>query len=122
MKRKVIIGLLIGQYERAINGIQSLGTDKNGLKRNKIINKFSVESGVCSCASIEFGQDITEKYWIIKYCKRGSYWAIQPRFANTKKEMLELLQFRLDLLRKIHKESDLLFVVKDFIYWFKKNW
>ena len=121
MKRKVIIGLLIGQYERAINGIQSLGADKAGLKRISLLYRYNVEDGVCTCSSKRFGQNISKEYWIDRYSKWGCYWKKQPRFAGTKEEMLELLQFRLDLLKKIHKESDLVCAVKDFIYWFKKN-
>ena len=122
MKRKVIIGLLIGQYERAITAIKALGTDKGGLKRYNIIDRYSVEDGVCMCASRIFNQNIFKKYWILRYYTIEKYWKKQPRFANTKEEMLELLQFRLDLLRKIQKESDLVCAVKDFIYWFKKSW
>ena len=121
MKRKIIIGLLIGQYERAIAAIKALGADKAGLKRYKLINRYSVESGVCLCANREFGQDITNRYWILRHCQYGGYWKTQSRFGGTKEHMLELLQFRLDLLRKIHKESDLVCAVKDFIYWFKKS-
>ena len=123
MKRKVIIGLLIGQYERAITAIKALGADKAGLKRIRLLYRYSVEDGVCTCSSRGFGQNISKKYWILRYCIGATrYWKLQPRFANTKEEMLELLQFRLDLLRKIQKESDLVCGVKDFIYWFTKSW
>ena len=85
MKRKVIIGLLIGQYEKAINACIALKSNDIRNYQNPIIpidgiiTAYSVEKGVCFCAKREFGQNINDRYWILRNCTRGEYWILQPR-------------------------------------------
>lgn len=56
--------------------------------------------GICACASYIYDEFIYCDTFVVKHCTRtDAYWYPTPRFAKNKKELLERLQYRIDILK-----------------------
>lgn len=75
----------------------------------KLLVSRSANLGICNYVSTNYNKYITYKKFVEKHCKyssRGvenglfsSYWWKAPEYARTKKETIECLQKRIDILK-----------------------
>ena len=121
MTKKQILNLLITHYEKVIVEIATLPPGPNQLSDARIIlYKRGVDLGICHCAKTVFNEDITKTCWVDRHTQKFSaYWAGKPWHAWSISEMIELLQYRVDIMQKLEKESWFESFYKNVIYFFK---
>ena len=101
MPAKEIQKLLLDHYLNAVDTISKEGY-KTAL--NDCIKKH-VDSGICHCASEEFGVDIYGAPWVREISPENSFWGgITPRACATVNELLDCLSLRIDILTQLLSE------------------
>jgi hypothetical protein len=67
----------------------------------RIIKQMLVHKGLCYCAHEVFFEHVYDEEWVIGNAPFGKvYWRSLPSAANTKEEIIERLQLRIDILTK----------------------
>ena len=95
LPRIKLLPLLIAHYENVIAQL-----NENNWKH--IIEKNHVEYGICNAANVLFNTDIYHMKWVKKECVMGSsMWNFYPDKANSVNGAKELLQIRVDKMKKI---------------------
>lgn len=97
MKKK-----LLNYYEYHLDIIKR---SKKGLKWNlKYCQKYNIARGLCFCAIYTFDKNICNDTWIknIKNYEnpRDLYWTTIPYYANSNKELIKCLEYRINKLKK----------------------
>lgn len=114
MKKKEIIKISLKAYENALNEIKTKKMNFN--TTNKFLEKKDLERGVCNF--LELTKKISDASpstrWVKNYYKTDSngttvekdsfvipcYWAKVPRHCETRKEIVDVLTIRRDILKK----------------------
>jgi hypothetical protein len=95
LSRKKLLPLLIAHYERVIGEL-------NQDNWEDIILKNNVQFGICNAALSLFKRNIYNTKWVKKECTMGgSMWGYYPEKANSVNGCKELLQIRVDKMKKI---------------------
>jgi len=93
MTKQEIITLLIDDYEWAIEKVKYL-TYRHGII---FLDKANIDIGVCFAAKRRHKTDIYGLEWVEKH---GVMWHKTPRNCHNKKEVIQSLQTRLDILKQ----------------------
>lgn len=114
MKKKEIIKISLKAYENALNEIKTKKMNFN--TTNRFLDKKNLEIGVCNFLELTkkiSGVNSSIK-WAQKYYKTNStgttveedsfiipcYWAKVPYHCETRKEIIDVLTIRRDILKK----------------------
>ncbi len=65
-----------------------------------------VHSGVCHCANMRFGKNIFSDPWVADRTK-GYYWHQTPFECETREEIINSLQYRVNILETFWKHFDI---------------
>lgn len=84
---------LINHYEGVVR--QAEGMD-NLWEILELCCDTQTTCGVCNCATRVFDADVYEDAWVTSF---GAFWFKYPTNCNTKPEIIEALQFRIDRLK-----------------------
>ena len=93
--RKKLLPLLISHYENVISQL----TEENW---DKLIYASNVSRGICYASNILFDINLYNTKWVKEECVFTSpKWAAYPRSSDSLNECKELLQIRVDKMKKI---------------------
>ena len=99
MKKQELLKKLIAHYKKTIKLIK----DETDLRKvMNILDKRSVDLGVCWCAIDKFKLSPSDLHWADKYglAKHRNHWAQRPFRADNIPEAISLLQIRIDIMKK----------------------
>ena len=97
MDKKTLIRSLIEYYRVLIQNLDTL----NFMDARDMVRYRSANFGICYTTYALFGQIIQDQEWVQQYkCPQNWYWGPIPSEAETKEELIECLQIRLDILLK----------------------
>ena len=92
---------LIAWYEESIAMIEKEEEPKTILG---ILGERGIGCGVCRCAKVIFNMRLYQDSWVISQANPRGYWSSVPINATTKKEVIQRLQLRLDILKTFDGE------------------
>lgn len=93
MNKQEILQKLIDHYEWCVANMPILDW-------RSFIIKYHVELGICSCADLSFKIWIYHEDWVKKHTGSSKYIFLRPFDANSRYKAIELLQKRIDLMKK----------------------
>ena len=92
---------LIAWYEESIAMIEKEEELENIIG---ILKKRGIGYGVCKCASDNFNMYLYRDSWVLSQIKSEGFWGSEPIHASTKKEVIQCLQERVDILKTFDGE------------------
>ena len=92
---------LIAWYEESIAMIEKEEEPKN---IPGILWKRGINRGVCRCAFVIFDIDLCSDSWVNSQATPRGYWGSGPNRAETKEEVIQCLQLRVDILKTFDGE------------------
>jgi hypothetical protein len=102
MLTKELLIKLIDYYKEHLEVIK----DDNFITYLEYLSDVGLNFGICYCSSVIFEKDITE--YIIDKTKTNStgYWFKTPYFSETKEEIIECLEFRINKMTEMLKDYE----------------
>jgi hypothetical protein len=97
MEKKELLEKLIAHYEESIELVKA---EKRLNKAKKIISERNVSSGICWCAYKVFDTIVYDKKWVENYKTKFGYWVAEPCCTSSISDAIQLLQVRVDIMRK----------------------
>jgi hypothetical protein len=94
MTKQEIITLLIKDYEWAIEKVSKM----EYLATHEFLVNEHLSNGVCNAAKLRHDQHIYCANWV--YRSEDAYWTTPPKRCETKEEIIQSLQTRLDILNQ----------------------
>jgi len=91
---------LISHYEDVVRQVEVMGSIETIYD---LLYSTNTSRGVCMCASEVFNEDVYADLWINSFGE--SFWFRYPSRYDTKPEILEALQFRIDRLKTFNQQK-----------------
>lgn len=121
MTKKQLLNLLITHYENVIVEIAMIPPTHNIISdARSILSRRKVHYGICYCAQSVFNKNIMTTSWVDRHAGKYGYWADKPYFADSISKMIDLLQYRVDIMQKLEKESLIESLYKNVIHFFNQ--
>jgi len=101
MKKKEILTKLIRKYTLVLREIKNVRIYR---KIYQILSDNNCHVGICCAAEYNFSTWLYSKVWVNKEKdEQGMYWYKCPFQADTKKEIIECLEYRINKMKEILK-------------------
>jgi predicted N-acyltransferase len=105
MTKRKLVSLLIKDYQWAIEEVNKIKTVK---EIKKLLSSAKLDCGICHVSRTKHREYIYDKKWVEKLNNYNgkydsNYWCEIPYDCSTKKQILQSLETRLEILKSIYK-------------------